>query len=276
MDSNKITSLLANTGDMALKRRARRILETVYPAPGDRILDIGCGDGYYLHLLSELQVPGVILQGSDFDKDALISARKNLTGKKIKLDFGDLMKKLPYRNNSFNKIVMSEVAEHLPDDLRGLKEVYRVLRPGGILALSVPNANYPFFWDPVNKLLETLFATHIKSGFWAGLWNKHIRLYTCKEIESVIKKAGFSIISIEATTFWCLPFNHYLVNLTARAIHSGKLAADLKSALNKFETKTSKPPLINLAFRIANQVDKLNDIFPVAQSGVGVFVAAKK
>ena len=39
---------------------------------------------------------------------------------------------------------MSEVAEHLSSDIKGLKEVYRVLKPGGIIALTVPNKNYPF------------------------------------------------------------------------------------------------------------------------------------
>src|SRR5689334_16933642 len=149
---NDIHSLLVNVGDMALKRRARRMVEELHLKDGDVILDAGCGDGFYLHVLSKLGK--FKITGLDFDKNALESAKKNLKGvKQIKIMHGSVME-LPFKANTFDKIVLTEVAEHLPDDLKGLKEIYRVLKPGGILVLTVPNHNYPFLWDPVNKTLE--------------------------------------------------------------------------------------------------------------------------
>ena len=68
---NRLKDLLANTGDMALKRRARRIIEEIDPRPGDNILEIGCGDGFYLHLLSSLGVKDLNITGVDIDKEAL-------------------------------------------------------------------------------------------------------------------------------------------------------------------------------------------------------------
>lgn len=273
--AKRLDKLLANTGDMALKRRARRIIEELNPQDKDRILDVGCGDGFYLHLLSNLGLK-LKLTGADFDPNALSSARKNLKGKRIPLFEVDLMKNLPFSDNSFDKVVMSEVAEHLPDDIKGLKEVYRVLKPGGILCISVPNANYPFLWDPVNWALEHIVGTHIKDGFWAGIWSQHLRLYEPLEIKSAVEKAGFRVNRLESLTFWCLPFNHNLLHLAARMLYSGNLPPPLTLAISKYRGKSKKPPIIDFVFKIVNTVDKLNDFWQPEDSGVGIFVKAIK
>src|SRR5258708_2618194 len=138
----RLEKLLDNVGDMALKRRAKKIVLETNPLDGDNILDLGCGDGFYLHLLSNLGLD-LKLTGSDFDEAALIVAKKRFKGSGIKFVKGDLMSKLPFKDKVFDKIVMSEVAEHLPNDLKGLKEVFRILKPNGVLCITVPNANYP-------------------------------------------------------------------------------------------------------------------------------------
>jgi ubiquinone/menaquinone biosynthesis C-methylase UbiE len=259
---------------MALKRRAWNVLNGLKLKKGDRILDVGCGDGYYLHLLSNIGTP-LKLAGTDFDKAGLTKARQNL-GKNIPLYHADLMKRLPFKTNTFDKIVMSEVAEHLPNDIRGLKEVRRVLKPDGILALTVPNHNYPLFWDPINWLLEHFLGTHISSGFFAGLWNQHERLYTPEEIKEVVEKAGFKVNTIKPLTFWCLPFNHYIVNLVARFLAHGNLSSKDKKALSKYTKDPKRPLLINLAFDFVNLLDKLNDFWQPERGGVSVFVKATK
>lgn len=270
----KLFRLLENTGDMALKRRARRIVEELGPKEGDIILDVGTGDGYYLHLLSNLRVE-LKLTGVDNDVAGLKRARKILK-REISLKTGDLMKKLPFKNNSFDKIVMSEVAEHLPNDIKGLKEVYRVLKPAGILCLTVPNANYPFLWDPINWIFEHFFGRHIKHGFWAGIWNQHERLYNPDEIKKVVRKAGFRVEKIKSLTWWCLPFNHYIVNLVARGIASGAFSGGTSAALSKYAKVPNRSFYLNIAFKFVNYIDRLNDYYQPQNSGVAVFVKAKK
>lgn len=272
---NKLEQLLANTGDMALKRRARRIIEEIDPKDGDVILDLGCGDGYYLHILSNLPVK-LTLYGSDYDESGLKRAKKNLNGKKINLKHGDLMKKLPYKANTFDKIIMSEVAEHLPDDVKGFSEIKRVLKKGGRIVATVPNHNYPLFWDPVNRVLEDIFDTHIVSGFFAGLWNQHERLYTPKQLEKVVKKAGLQVKHLESTTWWCLPFNHYLVNIVARMLASNSFDESTHEALNKFSKQSKKPVLIDVAFSFVNKLDTINDIWTPKNRGVGVLIVGEK
>lgn len=270
----KLSKLLINTGDMALKRRARKIVEELDPKNGDQILDVGCGDGYYSYLLDNLGLKLKIV-ATDFDEDGLRKSRKNLD-KSIKVVKGDLMKKLPFKDNSFNKVVMSEVAEHLPNDVKGLKEVYRVMKKGGTLCLTVPDANYPFFWDPVNWILDRTTGEHIKSGFWAGIWNQHIRLYKRSEIVKVIEKAGFKVEKSTAVTFWSLPFNHHVINLVARLLYGGKLSPEIASSVNKYQQKPKRPFVLNLAFGSVNFLDKLNNVYQSREIGVSIFVKAIK
>lgn len=272
---DKLQRLLQNTGDIALKRRARRIIEELEPQEGEKILDVGCGDGYYLYLLSNLGL-NLQLTGTDFDKRALSSAKVFLKNKKIKLVYGDLMTKLPFKAGSFDKVVMSEVTEHLPDDIQGLKEVKRILRKNGILVLTVPNYNFPFLWDPINWTLQSLLGTHIKSGFWAGIWNQHLRLYKPSEIKKVCQRAGFKIKKVESLTFWSLPFNHYLVNFGARILAANKDGNVLTHGANKFSQTTKKSLLVKLFFEASNLVDGLNDIWFPSKEGVGVLLKGKK
>jgi len=269
----RLEKLLENTGDMALKRRARRIIEELNPQDGDRILDVGCGDGYYIYLLSNLGLR-LELVGTDNDQRALMSARINLKGKKIRLVQADLMKSLPFKSQKFDKAIMSEVAEHLPDDVQGLKEVRKVLKKGGRLVLTVPNHNYPFLWDPVNWTLEHLFNIHIQKGFWAGIWNQHLRLYKPEEIERVVTKAGFKVENSKALTFWSLPFNHLLVNLVARNFYGGRFSPKLAVSVSKFKIAGERAYLINFAFKLVNLLDNLNNFYQPKSSGVGVLLKA--
>ncbi len=65
--------LLFHTGDVALRRRAYWIVKNLNPRSGDRILDVGCGDGYYLFLLDNFDL-NFRLVGIDVDEKALASA----------------------------------------------------------------------------------------------------------------------------------------------------------------------------------------------------------
>lgn len=275
MDLKNIENLLSNTGDMALKRRARNIIEGLDLKEADKVLDIGCGDGYYLYLLSNLGLK-LNLTGTDYSKFDLKRARKNLGNKKIRLVYGDLMSRLPFKASSFDKIVMSEVAEHLPDDVKGLKEVRRVLKKGGILCMTVPNHNYPFLWDPINWILEHTIGKPIRKGFFAGLWNQHERLYKPKEIKKVVEKSGLKVIKTESLTWWCLPFNHHIVNLIARGLAHGAFSETTHKALSKYSKTKRKSFFLKFAFWFVNLLDKLNDFYQPKYSGVAVFLKALK
>lgn len=269
---NKLGELLTNVGDMSLKRRARKIIEEINPQSDEKIVDLGCGTGYYLYLLSSLPV-NLKLTGFDADVKAMDEAKLLPEGNKINFIVGD-MHKMPFKNNSFNKAVCSEVLEHLGNDELALQEIYRVLKPGGILAISVPSINYPFLWDPLNWVLQRFFRTHVKKGFFSGIWSGHIRLYNLIELKKKVEEAGFVIERVEELTYWCLPFNHYLVNIVARLLYDIKISPKIADKLSKFKN-TKKPFLFEMAFKFVNYIDKLNEKYQ-QNKGVNIFIRARK
>lgn len=272
--SDRLDDLLQNVGDMALKRRAKRMIQQLELKNVDKILDLGCGDGYYSYLLSRISLKIEVI-GIDNHVAAIESAKRQARKRNIKFIIGNA-EKLPFPENYFDKIVMSEIIEHVKDDERVLREARRVLKQGGILVLTTPNKDYPFLWDPISWFLDHFFNSHIKSGFFAGIWNQHIRLYKPEEIEKKLEKVGFKLVSSELLTNWCLPFNHYLLNLGCRLLFNKQLSQDLLQDINKFsESKNKKTRLASFLFWLVNSYDKLNDIFPNS-SGVSIFIKAVK
>jgi SAM-dependent methyltransferase len=100
--------------------------------PGRRVLDLGCRDG----ALTREFAAGNEVVGVDADRDALTEAQK--LG--IETRWADLDELLPFPDASFDVVVAGELLEHLRDPRQLVAEARRVLRPGGTLVASVPNA----------------------------------------------------------------------------------------------------------------------------------------
>lgn len=274
VDSSRLEYLLQNVGDIALKRRVKTIVHGLEIQDQDKILDCGCGEGFYLKIISELS--SCQLYGFDCDERVLNHARQELNGSCVQLDQGDIYD-LPYQDEEFDKIILSEVLEHLPDDVSALLEVRRVCKPGGILLITVPNRNYPFLWDPINKTLEAFFHTHIKNGFWAGIWNMHTRLYTVNEIAQIAKEVNLEVVSLEALTHYCIPFNHLFLNGMKRLLNTGVLPKTLGNAADKFTYRENKQSLLNpvtLGYAVFNFIDRLNEHIPNENSSVSIAMKA--
>lgn len=276
--ARQIECLLRNESDMAFKRRVPLLLEYLELKDADRVLDCGCGMGFYLKTLSVLgrYVP----VGLDSDTKPLRFARQEL-GDSAALVRGDVLA-LPYVDESFDKVIMAEVLEHLEDDCQGAGEVWRVLRTGGVLALSVPHRDYPFYWDPINRTLETLFEHPIRSGPLAGIWANHYRLYRPDEVIEVLEKAGFSVEDVQEHTHYCFPFVHNIVyGLGKPLIEHGLLPEFVSQSAHRFRSEeNSGNPLnpMNWVLTILNWVDQLNETRDLSskRTFVNIVVKARK
>ena len=106
---------------------------------GSRILDLGCGHGRVTELLVE-QVPSLDIVGVDLTRELLdrFIVRSGANESKIKLVCADITK-LPLDDDGFDAVVSSRVFQYLPNPLLGIREAVRVLKPGGVVVISIPN-----------------------------------------------------------------------------------------------------------------------------------------
>ena len=259
IDREALDRLLRNESDMAFKRRVPILLEYLELREGDRILDCGCGMGFYLRALSILG--SYVLSGLDLAAKPLRFARCALDDA-ASLAQGDTLA-LPHADHSFDKVIMAEVLEHLPDDRGGAREVWRVLSSGGVLALSVPHAEYPFWWDPVNRSLETLVGRPIRNGPLAGIWANHHRLYRPNEAVEVLEMAGFVVEDVREHTHYCFPFMHNIVyGLGKPLIEHGLLPEFLGRSADRYRSEENRGERfnpMNWALALFNWIDRLND-----------------
>jgi SAM-dependent methyltransferase len=101
-----------------------------------RILDAGCGNGRYTRFLLKYADPDAVITGFDLAPNMLLRARERIKSERVSYAAADLTR-LPYANDTFDAAVCGWVLEHLPDPRTGLRELSRVLRPGGKLLLLV-------------------------------------------------------------------------------------------------------------------------------------------
>jgi SAM-dependent methyltransferase len=182
-------------------RGRRNVLERVIadlrlPARA-RILDAGCGSG---RNMVELARHGTVT-GVELSETSVCLARKRGAGKVIE---GSVLE-MPFEADSFDLAVSLDVIEHLEDDLAALRELRRVVAPGGSLLVTVPA--YQWLWSGHDEI------------------NHHFRRYTRRSLQRAGEQAGWQQVR---TTY----FNSLLLP-----------AAILLRVLDRFSRKTTESSL---------------------------------
>lgn len=276
-DRDVLDEVLTNEADMAYRRRVRVLLDYLELSEGDRVLDCGCGMGFYLMAMAKLREMRLV--GLDTWLERLRWARAE--GVSAGLTNGGVYQ-LPFAANSFDAILLSEVLEHLSQEKAALVELRRVLRPGGVLAISVPHANYPFLWDPINRIWAALGGSPLRDGPLVGIWTNHERLYWPRELIELVQSGGFEVERAEEATHFSFPLSHFLVyGLGKPLIEHDLLPAFLRRSADRFRGEDNPGGIlnpINMGVSLFRAVDRLN-ASPRVESNdtfVNVLIKARK
>jgi SAM-dependent methyltransferase len=259
-DPEALERLTRKEADMAFRRRAWTLFEWLGATGGRTILDCGCGRGFYLKMLRHLG--DARLAGVDLELPYLRKARRNTAELPDLLVASASIYDLPFPDASFDAVLLSEILEHVERDVDGLREVHRVLKPGGLALITVPHADYPFWWDPINRTLEALFKTHIGHGPLAGIWAFHVRLYRPEELRRAVEAAGFDVEEERSQTHHTFPFVHNLLyGLGKPLLESGLLGKGLADVADRgaFDRDAGSPlHPVSLALRLIRWLDRKN------------------
>jgi len=137
---------------------------------GARLLDVGCGEGFFLFSASKA---GYTTKGTEISQDAAAYARREF-GLDVE---AKPFEELRFPENHFDVVTLWQVLEHVPYPLTVLKEVHRILKPGGLLATSTPD-------------IEGILAKIFRRKWW-NVTRLHINQFTANTLTDMLNRAGF-------------------------------------------------------------------------------------
>jgi SAM-dependent methyltransferase len=154
--------------------------------PGERVLDMGCGAGRHAFELYRRGADVVALDQNTSDLaevavmfEAMAAEGQVPTGSSAATVEGDALA-LPFDDGEFDRIIAAEILEHIPDDRTAMEELFRVLKPGGVLAVTVPR----WFAEKVNWTLSDAYH-EVEGG--------HVRIYKESELRGRLEDVGFVV-----------------------------------------------------------------------------------
>lgn len=167
--------------DNASRNHVLTQLNQYVPKAKPDILEVGCASGYMLKMIREKR-PDAFIMGADVTYSSLLNLAKTLTN--VPLLRFDLTH-CPLPDNSLDVVILLNVLEHIERDNEAIRQVKRVLKPGGIAIIEVPAG--PRLYDVYDKFL------------------KHYRRYSLKTLVSVLKQEKFTILKQSHLGFLVYP-----------------------------------------------------------------------
>ncbi len=157
-------------------------------SPGDLVLDAGAGFGRHAYEIARQGANVVALDYSAAEMmatrgtfGAMVEAGEIPEERYVATLQGDATK-LPFADGSFDRVITSEVLEHIPADTEAIAELARVLKPGGTFAATVPTW-YP---EKINWMLSDEYHAPKSVG-------GHVRIYSATELKAKLRTAGLTV-----------------------------------------------------------------------------------
>ena len=162
--------------------------------PGERVLDVACGTGIVARLaLKELSANGTVV-GLDINPDMLaVASTASPPGSSI--DWHEASAEaMPLANASFDAVLCQMGLQFMPDKHAALREIRRVMVPGGRLILNMPGPTPRLF-----AIMAEGLTRHL-GGETGGFVHQVFSLHDTAEIENLISEAGFHDVSVQSDT----------------------------------------------------------------------------
>jgi len=184
------------------RNEAAIVFKFLNPKKNEKILDIGCGDGVWYNQLRKRGIQVTGLDTSSYDLNKLKERAKSfdIESKIIEAD----AQNMPFEQNTFDKTYSISTFEHIKDDKKVFREVARVLKPQGLLVISIPVKELPLLTkiavnlpQSIKKLFYNKMVREAKTeADYLRNFNQHYfhyRNYTAEAIEERLRASGFKI-----------------------------------------------------------------------------------
>ncbi len=155
--------------------------------PGMTVLDVGCGQGR--HAFAAYR-KGAHVTAFDQNESDLADVKSMFAAMELEgeapggatacVQHGDVLE-MPFETGTFDRVIASEILEHIPDDERAMAEITRVTKPGGLVAVTVPR------WWPEQICWKLSDTYHQVEG-------GHVRIYQGTQLIERLRRAGLQVI----------------------------------------------------------------------------------
>lgn len=177
-----VKALVYPGADLNIRERGRVLLRHLAPQPGLRMLDAGCGNGYFSFLAYQqgLEVLGISRDEDEVVRCEMLRRFRGVAETRLRFRTMSLYE-LDKISDTFHRIVCLETLEHIADDENVLRMFYSRLERGGRLIIGVPNLDCPDYYGQRISIIED--GGHVRKG------------YSYAQLEGMLRRKGFAPVA---------------------------------------------------------------------------------
>jgi 2-polyprenyl-3-methyl-5-hydroxy-6-metoxy-1,4-benzoquinol methylase len=159
------------------------------PGSSLSLLDIGCGNGALLERAKRL---GFLCVGIEICSELARRVRTQLDCQV----YEEFLRDLAISDSRFDVVTMYDLLEHLDDPISDVKEVFRILKPGGVFFILTPNDEA--FLRRISKMVYRLSFHSFDEPMRRLYYPDHLSYFTAESLSQLLCRAGFELVSLES------------------------------------------------------------------------------